>query len=390
MNELEQNPGGSGAPPHRENAEVARVRAILAQRPADWGPGWAIFEIDREPWLEIQTDDDDNAEAARLGLPTVTDDEVALLPEAQRALAIELDEDPEENPRPHRNPEMTREEAFRAFNELLRDPDPAAMQIAEDLVLEHKLSLADLGEGGVFERRRSMHRSVGRFTLSPLYPADAPLYAIEWQLEERPGHVTNAPHTTWTYWITAFWNSEQRVVRSGAWGYYRTFEEARRAAAADSWALAKRMKQMMVESWRWQRIGQVEFVLQDTLRSPDATAPELYEHRATRGPKGGRPKQPTYKEAQDAIFSALRRAGWVLSPLTLKLPHATSPNGSLRLWFKPQAVHYTSTYTSGGWATHDRHVASNARSISYDLDIRKMTPSEFLGYLRDRFPKAFE
>ena len=61
----------------------------------------------------------------------------------------------------------------------------------------------------------------------------------------------------------------------------------------------------------------------------------------------------------------------------LKIPQATSPDGKLRLWFKSQAV----------WFTYDssfkpRHEFKDARTVSYSLDIRKMTPEEFVVYLK--------
>jgi hypothetical protein len=83
----------------------------------------------------------------------------------------------------------------------------------------------------------------------------------------------------------------------------------------------------------------------------------------------------TYKQARQAIFDVLRARGWTLKT-DLKTPYATSPSGYFRLWFKPQAVYYT----DGG-----RHVANDARTISYELDIRKVDPSKFIEWVYRNF-----
>ena len=49
----------------------------------------------------------------------------------------------------------------------------------------------------------------------------------------------------------------------------------------------------------------------------------------------------TYKAARIRLMKELGDAGWTLSPLTLKVPHATSPHGDVRFWFKPQAIWYS-------------------------------------------------
>ena len=77
----------------------------------------------------------------------------------------------------------------------------------------------------------------------------------------------------------------------------------------------------------------------------------------------GRVGTETYAAARQRVHRELGLRGWKTSPPTLKLPHATSPDGQVRLWFKPQAVYHT---------TGDRHEAGNARTVSYDFDIRGM------------------
>lgn len=83
----------------------------------------------------------------------------------------------------------------------------------------------------------------------------------------------------------------------------------------------------------------------------------------------------TFEKARQGIFAVLRNRGWSLKT-DLKMPHATSPNGNIRLWFKPQAVHYTEG---------NRHNGNDARAISYELDIRKIDPSKFIDWVSSRF-----
>jgi len=74
----------------------------------------------------------------------------------------------------------------------------------------------------------------------------------------------------------------------------------------------------------------------------------------------------TYAQAQAEILAHLRARGWTVRS-DLKIPHATSPDGELRLYFKPQAVYYTQG---------NRHEFKNARS-TWVSDIRKLTPAQF-------------
>ena len=47
----------------------------------------------------------------------------------------------------------------------------------------------------------------------------------------------------------------------------------------------------------------------------------------------------TYAQAHTAILALLMAKGWEVKQ-NLKIPHATSPDGNLRLWFKAQAIYY--------------------------------------------------
>lgn len=87
---------------------------------------------------------------------------------------------------------------------------------------------------------------------------------------------------------------------------------------------------------------------------------EVVNHRA----------QPrTYDSARRDILAVLRDAGWVVKS-DLKVPHATSPDGELRLWFKAQAV-----YSTEG----RHHEYGDARTFGgYGLDIRQYDGPGFL------------
>lgn len=65
----------------------------------------------------------------------------------------------------------------------------------------------------------------------------------------------------------------------------------------------------------------------------------------------------TYKAARNRLLVDLVMKGWKAVP-GLKVPHATSPDGGFRFWFKPQAVWF-----SAG----NHHTLGDARSIHEDI-----------------------
>ena len=78
----------------------------------------------------------------------------------------------------------------------------------------------------------------------------------------------------------------------------------------------------------------------------------------------------TYVQARDEILKYLGANRWKLSNLKLKIPHATSPYGNLRLWFRKQAIYYS---VGGGRTPHSLGDAS-----SLHVDIRNLTPEQFV------------
>ncbi len=69
----------------------------------------------------------------------------------------------------------------------------------------------------------------------------------------------------------------------------------------------------------------------------------------------------THKQIQAAILVGLKTMGWDTKP-GLKVPHATDPSRRLRLWFRPQSVHYDIDNQGRG-----NFAPSNARSLFVDL-----------------------
>ena len=82
----------------------------------------------------------------------------------------------------------------------------------------------------------------------------------------------------------------------------------------------------------------------------------------------------THAQAMQRILDDLAVRGWAVRR-HLKVPHATSPGGQFRLWFKTRAVYFTLGYS------HDMHAA---RTVAYDLDKRSMTVDELVAMVEAR------
>jgi|WetSurMetagenome_2_1015567.scaffolds.fasta_scaffold07491_8 hypothetical protein len=99
------------------------------------------------------------------------------------------------------------------------------------------------------------------------------------------------------------------------------------------------------------------------------------------GGGGGAPKQklPKFADAKKGHLDHLKSQGWSVKDKgpdfkPLKVPHATSPNGKTRLWFKSQSVHASQT---DGKAKHDMH---NAHSVTDDS--RTMSPQQLHAHVQ--------
>lgn len=75
--------------------------------------------------------------------------------------------------------------------------------------------------------------------------------------------------------------------------------------------------------------------------------------------------RPTFAEAKAAMCTYLANTGWKLSDPNLKIPHATSPDGRVRIWCKPQAL-----WVSNG----PPHTLAGA--LSTWTDVRDHSPQE--------------
>ena len=101
----------------------------------------------------------------------------------------------------------------------------------------------------------------------------------------------------------------------------------------------------------------------------------------------------TYPKAHKSIMEDLRANGWKVEA-GLKIPHATSPQGNIRLWFKPQTIHMTRPGRGvihspkyGSIKTIGPHKFSDARAISYVMDSRWLPGPRFRGWLmQSQFP----
>ena len=84
--------------------------------------------------------------------------------------------------------------------------------------------------------------------------------------------------------------------------------------------------------------------------------------------------RPTFAAARAALLAHLQTAGWDVKTFGpsghLKTPHATSPSGGFRLWFRPQSVHYSRGSRGSGFNAND------ARSLW--VDILDVAPAEIV------------
>lgn len=82
------------------------------------------------------------------------------------------------------------------------------------------------------------------------------------------------------------------------------------------------------------------------------------------------PKKPTFAQKRAELLQGLEEEGFQVSTRDsrtfkpLKIPHATSRDGRVRFWFKPQAIYYTV----------GQHRFNDARSWTEDM--RTVTAKE--------------
>ena len=111
------------------------------------------------------------------------------------------------------------------FFELAQDPDPAALEVAEDLLLKKGWKMSDVVGG----------RRHGTIELLPMHGPKHEWKMVQWHVHETdfPGHVEIEIDVA---------NGKERIKRneivSGSWDY------ARKTATADAWAIAKAIKKL--------------------------------------------------------------------------------------------------------------------------------------------------
>ena len=123
-----------------------------------------------------------------------------------------------------------------------------------------------------------------------------------------------------------------------------------------------------------------------------AAKAELNDHKANGGKRASSGTK-TFVQAKAAHLAELSKRGWGVKP-DLKVPHATSPDGKTRLWFKSQAVHVTKikdkpteNERSSPWGGHDgaaptRHEFGNARTLG--VDTRTASTGDIINHASSR------
>lgn len=82
--------------------------------------------------------------------------------------------------------------------------------------------------------------------------------------------------------------------------------------------------------------------------------------------------RPTFAAVQKRIFNEFAAEGWTMSSPTLKVPHATSPDGKCRAWFKAQSIYFS---RGGG-----KHELNTAHSATQNFDLRDVRPGAFVAW----------
>ena len=99
----------------------------------------------------------------------------------------------------------------------------------------------------------------------------------------------------------------------------------------------------------------------------------------------------TFIQARKEILDTLAANGWTLSDTHLKVPHATSPAGRYRLWFRAQAVYFTRIGVPRAGMDDSFavvHSFKDARTLSYTLDIRKASAVAFVTWIAKVYPDS--
>jgi hypothetical protein len=78
--------------------------------------------------------------------------------------------------------------------------------------------------------------------------------------------------------------------------------------------------------------------------------------------------QPTFRVARQRLLAGLEARGWRVAR-SLKVPHATSPDGATRLWFKTQAIYVNDPGTNPSAFSNTHSLVSDMRTLSGVADL---------------------
>lgn len=270
--------------PSSEDDKVARAKACTAAYHA---------QLKRERFDELKLLGIQKLEPEQDGDP----DEWMIVRQCDRcpsSISKIVDYDPSEvrgNPRKRRPAGPPR--AFRSaeslearaqFFDLIRDPDPAAMLVAQDLVLEHGFSLAGLSQS--FSNRDFWAPHVaaqGLFWISPFGGSETPTTNVTWIVA--PTRIDRAVvvkswtvEIEWQYrWKGIAREREQGGgVRDSVYDVmvYRSRADARRAGAADAWAIALVLKRLDADGVT--DLARVRSAVAQAFNVAGEAPPELY------------------------------------------------------------------------------------------------------------------
>lgn len=277
------------------------------------------------------------------GMPHGKPDNLILIKNAQIDIreAINRDKDqdhsePEElyglGGRYRKGPTDKEFETWVKFQDLIRDPDPAVMEVAEDMIEQsgHKFSkLARVVNSGYG----------GSFTLSPLYPADVPVTAVYWRIEQGSRKPGKKGSKAFNYGpeIEIFFQGQKMAGNSFNPAYgdpeHATREAASAAGAAMAWSVAKALKKLSANANAGEVFDATSKALQSHFEQKDVSDDTKFVWGSKKQLYGASGKDVSFHElVRDEDPNAMQVAEDLLLERSLKLREVT---GGMR------AKHYT-------------------------------------------------
>lgn len=202
---------------------------------------------------------------------------------------------------------MERYQAEQRFKALIRDDDPAAMDVAQDFALQKGMKLSKIA---------AKDAASGGFSLNPLNPANGPQRYVRW-FHEPTGDFSRAWATTkegaQTIYITVAFDRpsdsvdeafDTATVIEKKIGVFGSPEYAQKAGAEYAWNVAKAIKSLPPET----PIEQVRAKVDQVLDSDTSEPAELYGSGLAAALAGATPEQraeikPLISKAKKALKS---------------------------------------------------------------------------------------